>query len=159
MVTNITFKVLSEHREKTKTIPIEHPEFKEIPASKFLGVDLPAISIEAQVIDYLDEIDKSQLMIDNDWDMIIDYYPVKKKKSIDEEIEEFLEFSEPYLQLYPDLRRSFGAIVYEYKDRLFGRRKSNESKFDEVLKLINICYKTASGTIDMILNSTQKYLE
>ena len=82
MVTKITFRVLSEHEEKIKTIPIEHPEFKVILASKFLGVDLPAISIESQVIEYLDNIDKTQLMIDNNWDLIIDYYPLKEKKLV-----------------------------------------------------------------------------
>lgn len=159
MVTKITFRVLSEHREKTQTIPIEHPEFKIIPASKFLGVQLPSISIELQVINYLDEIDKSQLMIDNNWDLIIDYYPPKREKTRSEEIDEFLQFSEPYLQLFPTIRRPFSAIVYEAKDQLFGRKKSNETKFKEVLDLISMCNKTAEGTLQMIINSTKKYIE
>ena len=159
MITKITFRVLSEHREKIKTIPIEHPKFKVIPASKFLGIDLPAISIESQVIEYLDNIDKAQLMIDNNWDLIIDYYPPKREKTCSEEIDEFLQFSEPYLQLFPTIRRPFSAVVYEAKDQLFGRKKSNDTKFKEVLDLISMCNKAAEGTIQMIINSTKKYIE
>jgi len=159
MITKITFKVLSNHEERTQTIPIEHPEFKEIPACKFLGVDIPKVSIESQVIDYLDEIDKSQLMIDNDWDFIIDYYPPKKRKTRSDEIEEFLQFSEPYLQLFPSIRRAFSAVVYEAKDTLFGRGKSNDTKFKETLDLISMCNKTAQGTLNMIINMNKKYLE
>lgn len=159
MTTKITFKVLSNHKERTQTIPIEHPEFKEIPAGKFLGVDIPEVSVESQIINYLDEIDKTQLMIENDWDLIIDYYPPKKKKTCSNEIEEFLQFSEPYLQLFPSIRRAFSAVTYESKDILFGRGKSNDTKFKEVLDLISMCNKAAQGTIDMIININKKYLE
>ena len=80
MVTVITFKAISERKIVHKNIAIEH-NFEEIPPIKFMGVELPATSVESQVIDMLDESDKSQIMIDYDFDIILDYYPKKPRKN------------------------------------------------------------------------------
>ena len=57
----------------------------------------------------------------------------------------------PYINMYPHLKRPFGAVVSESVKILFGKGKSNVTKFKEVCNMINISYKTASGVYDRIL--------
>lgn len=147
-ITKVTFKALSDHRVIHKTIPIEH-DFKEIPQTTFLGVVLPVTSIESQVIDYLDEIDKTDIMTEYGFDMILDYWPKRTRKKRDE-VAEFIEYCKPYIQRFPNLERPFGAIISESKDVLFGKNKSNETKLKEVLNMVGISNKVAMGTLDVI---------
>lgn len=80
MITKVCFVALSNHKIVRKIVPIEH-DFETIPESEYLGNKLPEVSIEHQVITWLDVIDKSDIMLKYDFDMIIDYYI---PKSIDE---------------------------------------------------------------------------
>ena len=91
MTTDVTFEVLTKHKYAIQTIPIEHPEFEVIPPVVFQGTELPETSIEEQVIEWLYEQDKSQLMKDNDWDLIIDFY-VLDIKSEEEKIKELRNY-------------------------------------------------------------------
>lgn len=158
--TMITFKAIRDGKVIYKNIPIHH-NFEEIPQEDWNGIQLPAESIESQVIHYLDEIDKRDMMIQYDFDIIIDYFP-KKKRLKKNEIEEFVEFCKPYLNVYPYLIRPFNAIMSESKGILFGRRKSNKQKFKEVLCMMNISLKAASGAMDLalrIIKGTNKQIE
>ena len=109
--TIVTFKALRDGVVVYKNIPIYH-HFQELPAEEFNGIQLPATSVESQVIHYLDEIDKRDMMIQYDFDIIIDYFP-KKKRVKKNEIEEFVKFCKPYLDLYPQLTRPFEAVISE----------------------------------------------
>lgn len=155
--TPVTFKVLTDDRELiTKTIPIKH-DFTEIPACEFHGVELPPTTVEEQVITMLDEMDKREMMNENGWYMIIDYWPEKKteKKSKDAELKEFMEFCQPYITIHPMFKRPFEAIISDYKDTLFGKGKSNETKFKEVIRMIEIAQKATVG----VLNDVNKRLD
>jgi hypothetical protein len=147
MKTKIVFKGLSNGKVIRRTIPIEH-NFKEIPSEEFLGYMLPRQSVESQVIDYLDTIDKSELMIKYNFDLILDYYIPKKKKSKDEEIAEFIDF----LSNYVPIDRPIEAVISEAEDILFGKGKSNKTKAIEVLKMLTISYKASKGTMVMMSN-------
>lgn len=151
MKTIVTFKVLSERKIKYKNISIEH-NFEIIPSCLFNGIELPATSIEEQVIDMLDKQDKRQLMIENDWDIILDYY-IKRKKDKKSELKSFIEFCTPYLDLYPQFKIPFEAVINNSKDILFGKGKSNETKFKEVLNLVDISFKAIQGTINLLEKS------
>lgn len=144
----VTFKVLSEGKIKYKNIPIEH-NFKEIPGFIFDGIEFPSTSIEEQVILMLDEMDKWELMVKNDWEIIFDYY-IKKKKDKKSELQLFIEFCQPYLNLYPTLVIPFEAIIKNSYNILFGKGKSNETKFKEVLNLIDVSFKSINGTLNML---------
>jgi preprotein translocase subunit SecA len=109
---------------------------------------LPRQSVESQVIDYLDTIDKSELMIKYNFDLILDYYIPKKKKSKDEEIAEFIDF----LSNYVPIDRPIEAVISEAEDILFGKGKSNKTKAIEVLKMLTISYKASKGTMVMMSN-------
>ena len=144
----VTFKALRDGVVVYKNIPIYH-HFQELPPEEFNGIQLPATSVESQVIHYLDEIDKRDMMIQYDFDIIIDYFP-KKKRVKKNEIEEFVKFCKPYLDLYPQLTRPFEAVISESQELLFGKRKSNEQKFKEVLGMIKVSFKAAEGAMNLI---------
>lgn len=148
MKTIVTFKALRNGVVVYKNIPIYH-KFHELPAEEFNGIKLPATSVESQVMNYLDEIDKRDMMIQYDFDIIIDYFP-KKKRVKKNEIEEFFKFCKIYLDRQPQLVIPFYAVISEAKDVLFGKRKSNEQKLKEVLTMISLAFKTSAGTMDLI---------
>lgn len=152
MITKVCFKAISNHKIVRKTIPIEH-NFEVIPGEEFLGYKLPETSIESQVIDYLDVIDKSDIMLKYDFDMIIDYYIPKKKKKKRDEIIEFIKYLKPYIS--EDMYRPIEAIISEAKDILFGKSKSNETKAKELFIIYGIVNKSIKGT----LNSIEKVIE
>lgn len=146
MKTRVIFKGLSEGRIIYRHIQIRH-NFSIIPETEFLGYKLPAQSVESQVIDYLDSIDKSDIMLKYNFDVIIDYWVPKKKKKRNE-IQEFIEFLKPYIT--PDQYRPVEAIISEMKDILFGKNKSNEQKAMEVLTVLQISYKAGVGALNIV---------
>lgn len=148
--TIITFKAIRNGRVVHKNIPIYH-DFNVLPPEEFQGVLLPPTSVESQVIDQLDQMDKTEFMLEHDFDIILDYYP-KKKRVRRNEIDEFVKFCEPYLKIYPQFRMPFQSVVSESKDILFGKGKSNEQKFKETVNLVTVSLKAAKGTIILIDN-------
>ena len=161
MKTSVTFKVLTgDRRTKTCTLKIEHPEFTETPPCKFHGVDLPAVTVGEKVIQWLDSIDKFQMMIDHDWYLIIDYWikPQVKRKPRGSEIHEFCLFLDPYVEKFPQLKRPFEAIISDYGHLLFGHKKTDEQKLKLLLELYEMTKKVSDGAIDMVVSSLEKTL-
>ena len=157
--TKVTFKALTDDRRLVrKTIPIHH-NFEVIPEQEFMGVMLPPTSVEYQVIHFLDEQDKSELMDKYGFYMIIDYYVKKKRKTKADEFEEFRKFLAPYFAEFPTLKRPFEAIISESKDTLFGKGKSNEAKLKEVMNAHEMIMKGVHGAVNMILKNINKTLE
>lgn len=150
MKTKVTFKALRRGSIIYKKIPIEH-DFKQLPEEEFLGYKFPGQSIESQVIDYLDSIDKYDLMIKYDFDVIIDYFVPRKKKSKDDEIKEFIEYLKPIVK--PEEQRQYEAIISEAKDVLFGKGKSNKTKAIEVITMLKMSYKAISGTLSTMMST------
>lgn len=148
MKTIITFKVLRHGHIVHKHVPIYH-NFKELPSTEFNGITLPPTSVESQVMEQLDNMDKSDLMSKYEFDIILDYYP-KRKRTKRNEVDEFINFCEPYLSTYPQLVVPFRRVISDSKDILFGKGKSNEQKFKEALKLVDVSFKAAQGTINLI---------
>ncbi|MGM9759316.1 MAG: hypothetical protein ACI30I_04265 [Parabacteroides sp.] len=148
MKTIITFKAQRRGRVVYKHIPICH-NFKELPSTEFNGIILPPASVDSQVMEQLDNIDKSDLMLQYDFDAILDYYP-KRKRAKRNEMDEFIDFCEPYLSAHPKFVIPFRKVISESKDVLFGKSKSNEQKFKETLNLVNVSLKAAMGAINLI---------
>lgn len=147
MKTNITFKALQRGMVVRRTLSIEHPDYDIIPSEEFNGFELPPISIESQVIDYLDSIDKSDIMAKYDWDIILDYYPAKQRISPmrGDEVADFIEYMRPLVESRPDLQMPIEAVILMAKDELFGCQKSNLQKAKEVLKMAEMSYVAAIG--------------
>ena len=145
MKTKVCFKALSNRKIVRKIIPIEH-NFEVIPEENFNGI-LPKQSIESQVIDYLDNIDKTEIMLKYNFEIIFDYYIPKRKQKKDE-IQEFIEYLNNYISV--ENNRSVRAILSESKDILFGKGKSNETKAKELFTILNVSYKSIIGTLNVI---------
>ena len=145
MVTVVTFQVIKDHELVYEDVPIEH-NFEIIPPCKWMGIELPETSIETQLIMHLDDIDKRDMMIEHDWDLILNYW-VKK-----DEIQEFKDYCRLYLYEFPTLERPFSAIISEFKDSLFNQGKSNEQKLKEVIDILGMVNKTIGGTINVLLS-------
>ena len=155
----VTFKALTDDRRLVhKTIPIHH-NFEVIPEQIWHGVKLPPISVESQVIHFLDEQDKRELMEKYNFYIIIDYYIKKKRKTKADEFEEFRKFIAPYFAEFPILKRPFEAIISESKDMLFGKGKSNEAKLKEVMNAYEMIIKGVHGAVNMVLKNINKALE
>jgi predicted component of type VI protein secretion system len=150
MITVITFKAISERRVVHRNIPIEH-NFEEIPAQMFHGVELSPTSVESQVINMLDETDKSQIMVDYNFDIILDYYPKKHRKKKVDELKEFMEYCQKIVDKIPSFKRPLEAIISESKD-LFGKGKSNEAKLKEIIKRYELIMKGADGAFNLMNN-------
>lgn len=147
METKITFKALDyDGKIVHKTIPIKHT-FKVKPEETFMGYTFSPQSIESQVIEYLDSMDKKELMQKYRFSVILDYYPQKKKKSKKEEFVTFMNFLSEIITI----DRSIEAVISESKDILFGKGKSNIQKAKEVLAMTSIAYKAAEGTLGMVI--------
>lgn len=149
MKTKVCFKALCNHKIVRRIIPIEH-NFDVIPACEFKGYTFLETSVESQVIDYLDSIDKSEIMLKYNFDMIFDYYIPKKKKNKSKEIEDFIEYLKPYISV--EEHRNLRAVMFEAKDVLFGKGKSNETKAKELFVMLNIANKSILGTFNVIEN-------
>lgn len=153
--TIITFKALSyDGRIVRKNIGINH-EFEVIPPEVWNGIELPATSIEEQVMRQLDESDKTQIMTDNEFSIIIDYWPKKPRKRRTDEINDFINYCKPLIEAYPNLKRPIEAIISESKDTLFGKGKSNKTKLTEVMKMHELILKGSEGLLN-ILNEKLK---
>ncbi len=151
MKTKVKFKAIRDGRIVYKTIPIEHPKFEPSPPIVFDGVEFPETPIEYKIMEYLDEIDKSDIMVKYDFDVILDYW-IPKKKAKANEIEEFFAYMQPLVDVNPDLRVPLEKIISESKDVLFGKGKSHRTKAIEVINMLKISYKVANGVTDMLLD-------
>jgi hypothetical protein len=107
----------------TKVVKVEHPEFKEINREVELNFSgtLRKVpyhkSVNEQVIDWLDNQDKIELMYDNDWHCILTYDvhvpkpKVDKRKKVFELVEELFDtevlrasFVLTYVRLYKNIK-------------------------------------------------------
>ena len=158
MTTKIKFKAIRGGRIVYKTIPIEHPNFEPSPPIVFDGVQLPETPIEYKIMEYLDEIDKSDIMVKYDFDVILDYW-IPKKKAKANEIEEFFAYMQPLVDASPDLRVPLEKIISESRSVLFGKGKSHKTKAIEVLNMLKISYKVATGVMDKVLNILKEVKE
>ena len=148
MKTKVTFKALRDGKIIYKTIPIEH-SFSVIPSCEINNIIFPETSVEYQVIEYLDSIDKRDLMIKYDFDIIIDYW-IKRIYPKRNEVKEFLEFCGPLFAEMPSLKRQLSAVCYEMQDTLFGRGKSHATKLKEAVKTLEFSYKMSNTIINKL---------
>jgi hypothetical protein len=75
-----------------------------------------------------------------------------KKKAKANEIEEFFAYMQPLVDASPDLRVPLEKIISESRSILFDKGKSHKTKAIEVINMLKISYKVASGVMDMVLN-------
>lgn len=150
----VTFVAIRDAQVVRKVIPIEH-NFDVLPPVVFNGKKFPETSIEEQVMDMLVKKDLSHLMRDNDFDLIVDYYPTPKRKKREKgwEEREFAEYCNSQLKYTPSLIAPFQTVAASCKKILFGKGKSNKTKFEEVSCIVDIAMAMARGTINHLFEA------
>lgn len=134
-------------RKMRKIINMDMPSFKEQIVSGFDG----SISVEEQIMEYLDTIDKSDIMAKYDMYEIITYFPYKKKERISEK-ESFFNFLSTQKVVYNlDEKTMADIVAYASTSKtLFGHRKSNEQKIQEIADNLTIFAKVRDNILNTI---------
>lgn len=137
----------SFRRKQRKVIDIDMPEFKEQIVPGFDG----SISINEQIMEYLDTIDKSDIMAKYDMYEIITYFPYEKKKRISEK-ESFFNFLSTLKAVYNlDEKTMTDIVAYASASKtIFGHRKSNEQKIQEIADNLTIFAKVRDNMLNTI---------
>ena len=159
MEEKVKFKV-SNHRGEIfyKTLKMEFPDFEVQEGALFVdaGDPIPYVtSVEDQIISYLDEMDKTQLMNTNGWSIIFDYSVSTNKKivpkgskkeevfSIAEELYKddttgMFNFLAVYQSLYPSISGNKPVSQVEITLRCLGNvHKGIMVKLDEIIKSLS----------------------
>lgn len=155
--TLITFKVLAEGRVRHKTISFEH-NFEVIPAQTWNNLTLPSTSVEEQVMDWLDRQDKTTLMQKHGWDIILNYWP-KKLKIKGAEVKSFARYCDPIFKRYPSLLPPFEIVASQFRQKIFGKRLSNEAKLKYIVDHITSMQTGALAAIDYLAAMLDKQVE
>lgn len=138
MQKTIKFKAMTL-RGKTVyfTKKFQCPDFKVIPGINFKGIQLPDTTVESQIIDWLDNQNKFELMVEMDLGCIINYWIPEKKKA-KPTIIYYLKQANLSEQMLLDLI----AVYKEIKPILKG--KSIETQIDILLSHLKVGYKSAT---------------
>lgn len=145
MKQRIKFKALTYHGKVIFfTKEFDCPDFEVIPSTNFKGIDLPETTVESQLVGWLDEQDKSSLMIEKDLGAIIDYW-IPKKKEKQFTILDYLKQAKLSEQMILDLM----AVYKEIKPLLKG--KSVKTQIQMMFSHLNVGYMSASNAYGRIL--------
>lgn len=149
MFSVVRFDCEIDHKRTIAYITIEHPDF--VAREKYYP-------IRAQVMDWLDYIDKHDMMVENCIDYIFDYDVVVADVESDYvycEAEDFLRY------IYPIAKNEncvniIGFIIEKSKDILFGRGLSNYEKSYIVFNILSTSLGASSEIFDSLLSKIQK---
>lgn len=152
MQTKIKFVFLDRFaNRKTKILTLQVPDFQPIMNGTIL-----ISSIEDQIINYLDNNDKIEIMEKYDMQIIIDYYVHRSKKRVSEK-ESFAQF----LAMLNTNGVIDDKLLYDIRayasisKTLFGRRKSHHTKLKEIFDGISIAQKIAINYYEKIIERIQ----
>lgn len=148
MFSVIRFDCEIDHKRTIAYITIEHPDF--VAREKYYP-------IRAQVMDWLDCIDKHDMMVENCIDYIFDYDVVVtdvERDYVYSEVEDFLKY------IYPIAKNEgcvnmIGFVIEKSKDILFGRGLSNYEKSYIVLNILSTSLGASSEIFDSLLSKIQ----
>lgn len=151
---NFRFKVLNFRGETKKPlITLECPDFKEESRVMIINGKEHTItfSIEEQLDNWLEKLDKRNLMDENDWYAIIDYTLEKPKQEHSVSVRVF-DLAKQYLSNLDNGDRIFNDFVVTY-DRLFDKLKklTPTEQFSAVLESLCIGYDAQSESYRQML--------
>ena len=166
----IKFKALTYRGDTVnKTLAIEMPEFKERIESVMVNGNKfnYSLGIEDQVMRYLDDMDKRNLMDDNDWAIVIDYkmYVPKEKVSKVQKIQAFknlvTSYFNPNFEHADKLRDDVMVVYIKMYDKI--KNLTPEQQFMIVLGTLDIGYAAQSQAykhaIDLMKGDVPKSLK
>lgn len=150
MKTKVSFKAIGLRGEPiTQTVLLEHPDFVEQNKTVNLNGE-PAdftITVDSQIMEWLDNQDKSDLMYDHEWYTILNYSVVKpkvksksKRVQLGEIIEHFFVTTSPTekTQMRADFLATYSKMYSSIKDM------SAIKQFEVVLSALEVGYGAAT---------------
>lgn len=147
----IQFKYISvEGQYKCKTHKLEMPNFENYD-TELKGVKF-TVTKESQIMDFLDNMDKTDFMQENQIITILDYKPFIAKQKINKEVEilsifkELISTNQNKEQIYFD----FIAVATKMKHSI--KRLSIDKQLNLILDALNIGYKAQSQIVKELLD-------
>lgn len=148
MKAKIKYKALTfDGKIVQKVIEQDFPDFEEKKLSFTVNEVIPiktTVSVTTQIMEHLDRMDKRDLMEENDWHTIIDYwvYVQKKKVSVKQQV---AELAKQYLSGLEHSEKLLIDFIVVYS-RLYDRIKTlkAEDQLSIVLETMGIGYDASS---------------
>jgi len=140
------FKVMTYNGAiKYITKTFDCPDFQVIPPKEYQGRVFPETTIQYQLMDWMDTIDKRDFMIENDLGVIINYWiPEAKQKK--ETVLDYLKQANLSKEMTLDLI----AIYHKIKPILKG--KSIESQIEILFSHLSVGYQAIITSNEKIIN-------
>ena len=162
MEKNITFEYLPVHGDPaTVGIEIVFPDFEEYTDEVVLnGQRLPiTITVEDQIMEYLDEMDKSDIMAKYDMEIIMDYHITPPPVDEMEDFKTYLYYWCKVCGIGPDMLMA--VIEYAANSKtIFGCGKTNIQKLADILDGLNLCFRAKTAAygeaVEMLRGNYEK---
>lgn len=144
---SVKFKVITYRGDVVnKTVKVDTPEFRNYTEDLTINGNKFSfnVCVEDQVMDWLDNTDKSSIMVDNGWYTILDYKVPKKvvKQTKAEKLEEFKAMIDnnfnPAFEHSTKLRDDFMVTYIKMFDKI--QKLSAEQQFIIVLGTVDVAY-------------------
>ena len=142
MKSHVEFKVLRRGNQKLVVLTIEHPDFNHIPQMTVNGVYYNEVSVEDQIYKYLYKIDMHEIMVENDFHIILDYRVVDVDVDTEyyNELTDFVKYVKTFVKHY-NIEEHVRFVMKSYYNTLFNCGKSHIQKLKEILTIISQRYK------------------
>lgn len=142
MKSHVEFKVLRRGNQELVVLTIEHPDFNHIPQMTVNGVYYNEVSVEDQIYKYLYKIDMHEIMVENDFHIILDYRVVDVDVDTEyyNEFADFKKYVKTFVKHY-NIEEHVRFVMKSYYDTLFNCGKSHIQKLKEILTIISQRYK------------------
>lgn len=157
MERKIRFQYIDEdtHRKKTRVFSYMFPDFKETIVN--VNGHMFPITVEEQMMEYLDTTDKWDFMVKNRMLTILDYDIYTKKERVSEK-DSFLEFLHKYYKEIGLTDEDVVSVVQyaSMSKTVFGKRKSNWQKLNEIIDGLRLSYKAQSAVLSRLSEEFKK---
>lgn len=142
MKSHVEFKVLRRGNQELVVLTIEHPDFNHIPQMTVNGVYYNEVSVDEQIYKYLYKIDMHEIMVENDFHIILDYRVVDVDVDTEyyNELTDFVKYVKTFVKHY-NIEEHVRFVMKSYYDSLFNCGKSHIQKLKEILTIISQRYK------------------
>lgn len=106
------------------------------------GVCYNEVSVEDQIYKYLYNIDMHEIMVENDFHIILDYRVVEVDVDTEyyNELTDFVKYVKTFVKHY-NIEEHVRFVMKSYYDSLFNCGKSHIQKLKEILTIISQRYK------------------
>jgi hypothetical protein len=157
MKSQVEFKVLRRGEQNLVVLTIEHPDFIHIPQKTVNGICYNEVSVVDQIYEYLDNIDKHDIMVENDFHIILDYRVVEVDVNTEyyNEFTDFKKYVKAFVKHYNiyNIEEHVKFVMKSYYDTLFNCGKSHVQKLKEILTIITTAQGYTGQVLDHIIDN------